>query len=123
MASILIADDDGGVRRLLRTVLEAGGHKVWEASNGKEAAALNRRMKFDLVIIDLVMPEQEGLETIQALTKEHPGLRIIAMSGATGTHPGTMLRVAQALGAKASLPKPFSTYTVLETVQRVLDSA
>jgi len=39
------------------------------------------------------------------------------------THPGTMLRVAQALGAKATLPKPFSTYTVLETVQRVLDSA
>jgi hypothetical protein len=45
------------------------------------------------------------------------------MSGAAGVHLGAMLRIAQALGAKASLPKPFSADTVLETVQRVLDSA
>src|SRR5712692_7036472 len=124
MPSILIADDEAGVRRFLRTVLEGGGHKVWEARNGKEAATLNRRTKFDLVIIDLVMPEQEGLETIQELKKEHPGLRIIAVSGPFhGVYLGTLLRIAKMLGAKATLSKPFSADTVLETVQRVLDSA
>jgi len=120
MPSILIADDDAAVRRFLRTVLEGGGHEVWEASNGKEAEELIRRTKFDLAIIDLVMPEREGLETIQSLTKEHPGLRIIAMSGFPGGHLGAMLQIAQRLGAKASLPKPSSAETVLETVQRVL---
>ena len=124
MASILIADDEAGIRQFLRTVLEGGGHKVWEASNGKEAVALNCRTKFDLAIIDLVMPEQEGIETIQVLRKEDPGLRIIVMSGAfTGAHLSAMLRSAQMLGANASLPKPFSADTVLETVLGVLDSA
>ena len=124
MPSILIADDEAGVRRFLRTVLEGGGHKVWEAGNGKEAAAEIRRRKFDLIIIDLVMPEREGLETIQAFKKENPGLRIIAMSGPFhGAYLAAVLRMAERMGANASLPKPLSTDTVLETVQRVLDSA
>jgi CheY-like chemotaxis protein len=116
MASILIADDDARIRRFLRTVLEGDGHKVWEASNGKEAVALICRTKFDVVITDLAMPEGEGLETIQALKKEHPDLRIIAISGSIPA----VLRIAERLGAKASLSKPFSAETVLETVQRVL---
>jgi CheY-like chemotaxis protein len=124
MPSILIADDETDVRRFLRTVLEGAGHKVWEASNGKEAAALIRRTKFDVVIMDLAMPEGEGLETIQALKKEHPDLRIIAMSGSfPDVYLGTILRMAELLGAKASLPKPCSTDDVLKTVQRVLGTA
>ena len=119
MPSILIADDDAKVRRFLRTVLEGGGHKVWEASNGKEAKALICRTNFDVVIIDLAMPEGEGLETIQALRKEHSDLRIIAISGSIPA----VLRIAERLGAKASLSKPFSAETVLETVQRVLGIA
>jgi CheY-like chemotaxis protein len=119
MPSILVADDDGRVRRFLRTVLEGGGHKVWEASNGKEAKALIFRTKFDVVIIDLAMPEGEGLETIQALRKEHPDLRMIAISGSIPA----VLRIAERLGAIASLSKPFSAETVLETVQRVLGIA
>jgi two-component system chemotaxis response regulator CheY len=124
MPSILIADDEAGVRRFLRTVLEGVGHKVSEAGNGKEAAALIRKTTFDLVIIDLIMPEGEGLETIRSLTKEYPGLRIIAVSGSfRGDYLVTMLRIAKMLGAKATLSKPFSADTVLETVQRLLDSA
>jgi CheY-like chemotaxis protein len=123
MPSILIADDEAGVRQFLRTVLENGGYKVWEASNGRAAATLIREMKFDLVIIDLIMPEQEGLETIQALRKEHPSLKIIAMSGSFGDlYLGAALRIAKFLGANASLPKPLSADTVLETVQKVLHS-
>jgi len=70
------------------------------------------------------MPEQEGLETIQALKKVHPGLKIIAMSGSfPGVHLGTVLRIAERLGANASLPKPSSADTVLETVRKVLGIA
>ena len=121
MPSILIADDEPGVRQFLRTVLEGAGHEVWEATNGNETVALIRRTKFDLVIMELVMPELEGLETIRALTKEQPGLRIIAMSRYfPSVHQGP-LRAAEALGAKASLPKPCSAGMVLETVHKVLD--
>ena len=119
MPSILVADDDGRVRRFLRTVLEGGGYKVWEASNGKEAKALICRTKFDAIIIDLAMPEGEGLETIQALRKEHTDLRMIAISGSIPA----VLRIAERLGAKASLSNPFSAEAILETVQRVLEIA
>jgi CheY-like chemotaxis protein len=122
--SILIVDDEAGVRRFLRIVLEGAGHAVWEAGNGKEAVALVRRTEFDLLILDLVMPEQEGLETIRELKTEYPSLKIIGISGAfVGAYPDTMLRMATLLGASAALSKPFSADTVLETVQRVLNSA
>jgi two-component system chemotaxis response regulator CheY len=123
MPSILVADDEAGVRHFLRTVLEGAGHTVWEASNGKEALALVRGTKIDLVIIDLVMPEQEGFETIRALKATDPGLRIIAMSGDFAESLDTMLRIAQGFGAKAGLEKPMSAATLLEAVQRALDSA
>ena len=124
MPSILIADDEAEVRQFLKTVLQDCGHRVWEASNGEEAAAQIHRRKFDLVIIDLVMPEREGLQMIQALRNEYPALKIIAMSGPFhGVYLDAVLRMAERMGANASLPKPLSTDTVLERVQRVLDLA
>jgi two-component system response regulator (stage 0 sporulation protein F) len=122
MPSILVADDEVDVRQFLRTVLQAAGHRVWEARNGKEAVALVGRTQVDLVLIDLVMPEQEALETIRLLKKAYPELKTIAMSGDFGERLETMLRIAQSFGAKAGLAKPFSAGAVLETVQRVLDA-
>jgi CheY-like chemotaxis protein len=122
--SILIADDDADIRRFLRNVLERAGYAVWEASDGKEAMALAHQMRLDLVILDLIMPEQEGFETIQALKREYPSLKIIAMSGAFSLEQQDgMLRIAQLFGAAAGLSKPFSASTVLKTLRAVLGSA
>ena len=119
LARILVADDEAGVRGFLRAVLEQGGYEVIEAADGKQALRQARAGDVDLVITDLVMPEQEGIETIQALREEMPGIGIIAISGAFG---GQLLKTAQLLGADAALTKPVSAELLLAKVAEVLES-
>ncbi len=116
-ARILIADDEPGVRSYIRAVLERSGHEVIEAAEGKQALHSALCDPVDLVITDLVMPEQEGIETIRALRREAPGIAIIAISGAFG---GQFLKVAQAMGANAVLAKPVSANQLMKTVNEVL---
>jgi CheY-like chemotaxis protein len=116
-ASILVVDDEETVRRCLRAVLEEAGYSVTEAADGREAIEELQRAKPDLVITDLVMPEQEGIETIQALRQAHPSIGIIAISGAG---EGRYLPMARLLGADATLPKPASPEQVLAEVERIL---
>jgi len=116
-ARILVADDETTVRGFLREVLTEDGYEVVEAADGKEAIDQARAGVVDLVITDLVMPEQEGLETIQALRKDVPGARIIAISGA---FRGQFLKAAQLLGANAVLSKPINPELLLATVAEVL---
>ena len=120
-ARILVADDEAGVRGFLRLVLESGGYQVMEASNGKMALEEARAGHVDLMITDLVMPEQEGIETIQILRKDPAmaDIGIIAISGALG---GQFLEVAQMLGAQAVLSKPVSAELLLAKVAEVLKS-
>ena len=107
------------MRGLLRTVLEQGGYEVIEAENGKQALRRARAGGVDLVITDIIMPEQEGIETIQALRKEIPGIGIIAISG---RFEGPYLKMAEVLGADAALAKPISAERLLAKVAEVLKS-
>ena len=116
-ASILVADDDADMRGWLRDALETDGYDVVEAANGKMAVELLRRERVDLVITDLAMPEQEGIETIRLLKEEYPKLKIIAISGAFG---GTFLEIAKLLGAGAALLKPIQLDNLLHTVHQLL---
>ena len=84
MASILVIDDDEALRLLLREMLQADGHAVREAANGREGLALYRAQPADLVITDILMPEQDGMEVILELTREFLDARVIAMTGASG---------------------------------------
>jgi CheY-like chemotaxis protein len=88
MARILIIEDDDHCRELLRLMLEPAGHAVVDACNGREGLARYRAAPTDVVVLDLFMPEQEGLETIQALRREYPTVKIIAISG--GDRTGTL---------------------------------
>src|SRR5438093_1681856 len=112
--SILIVDDYDLIRTYLRRILQAAGYQVFEASNGREAMKRLREKAADLLITDLIMPEQEGLETIQFLRSERPDLKIIAMSGAQ------YLAVAEKPGADLTLPKPLRAEKVLEAVRKLL---
>jgi PAS domain S-box-containing protein len=118
-ARIVVADDEAGARSFLRKVLEDGGYEVMEAPNGKLAVKEALAGRVDLVITDLVMPEQEGIETIRILRREVPGVGIIAISGALG---GQFLEVARKLGAQAVLSKPVSGELLLAKVAEVLKS-
>ena len=72
----------------------------------------------DLVVIDLVMPGQEGIETIRALRRKVPHIGIIAISGAFG---GQFLKLAGMLGADTVVHKPVTAETLLAKVAGVLD--
>ena len=118
MKRILVIDDDPDTRALLEQMLTSAGYDVLLATDGREGVARYRADPADLVITDLYMPNQEGLETIVQLRKHFPDAKVIAMSGrTTGT---TMLSVAQRLGAVAALEKPFIASDLLAAVQRAL---
>jgi len=115
--SILVVDDEKEIRELLRSILEEDGYEVFTAENGKRAIAVLKESPVNLIMTDLAMPVQEGLETITYLRKVHPSLPVIAMSG---TFRGTMLNTAAHLGASALLEKPVKVDEVLRLVHQLL---
>src|SRR5438105_5427148 len=114
MASVLIIEDDAQLRRLLREGLEQVGYEVREAADGALGVKSYRRRAAHLVLCDLIMPEREGLETIEELRTLAPEVPIVAMSGGTFNGKADFLRVAAKLGATATLPKPFSIQELVE---------
>lgn len=116
--TVLVVDDEAGIRSLVRGILQSAGYEVLNAENGKLAMREAGGRGVDLVITDVVMPEQEGIKTIQLLRKQRPNLKIIAMSGAAAG--GLYLDMAKKLGAHATLAKPITPDELLATVRRIL---
>ena len=120
MARIMIVDDEKTIRELLRRLLESKGFEVSDAENGKKALELFRRNPVDLVITDILMPVQDGFQTINDLRIEFPDVKIIAMSGG-GAHDSTAyLEKAQGYGANRTFAKPFGMLDMLNAVQELL---
>ena len=115
--SILIVDDDPQIRRLCRTALEETGYVVREAGNGKEALAAIEGKSFDLIVLDLSMPDMDGFEFLKVVRGDSPKLKIIVISGFLG---GKMLKAARLFGGTATLAKPFSPDALISTVGKVL---
>jgi len=119
MASILIVDDDPEVLRALARILTTQGHDVTEAADGVQAVTRATDSPPDLAIVDMYMPGQDGLQTIQQLRRNQPGLPIVAMSGGGTEVNVDVLEVATVLGAAVTLRKPFE----LEEVREAVDAA
>jgi PAS domain S-box-containing protein len=119
-STVLVIDDDSAVRGFLRQILGGAGYVVVEAGDGKSGMSKIGPQAVDLVITDLVMPEQEGLETLQRLRIERPNLPVIAISGAFG---GSYLKTARRFGATATLAKPIDPEALLRTVREALASS
>jgi CheY-like chemotaxis protein len=120
MARILIVDDEPDILIILERMLRKMNHETVPAGNGKEAVRLLEASSFDLVITDLIMPESEGIETIGAIRKRWPGMKIIAMSGGGRQSPVPYLAVAASLGADATLAKPFDRADLSDALRHVL---
>ena len=118
MATILLVDDDPLVRRTLTVALERAGHQVVAAENGLEGARRAREGGIALAIVDIHMPEMDGLELLAQLRASAPELPVIMMSGGDQTRDMALLKDARLLGAAATLAKPFSLdelYTLIAT--------
>ena len=121
MARILVVDDELQMRQMLRQALERHGHTVDEAADGREALQRFAQQQPDLVITDLVMPEKEGIETIQALRQKCPPLPIIAISGGGRVGPENYLSMAGQMGANRTFAKPFSLEEILTAVRELTE--
>jgi DNA-binding response OmpR family regulator len=115
MATILVMDDEAPIRALLSTALESAGHNVVEASNGREGITMYRQRPADLVIVDILMPDLNGLDTIMELTREFLHVKVIAISGVVDDR--CMLDMAKLLGARKIFRKPFGIEEMLSAVR------
>ena len=120
MAIVLIADDDPIVRLTVGEFLGAVGHSVLEAADGQEALDTIATVQIDLLIVDMLMPNMDGLETILALRKSGSTLPIIAISSGGRMDRSTLLRPAAVFGANATLPKPLLRDSLVSTVEATL---
>ncbi|PIE59478.1 MAG: response regulator [Desulfobulbus propionicus] len=118
---VLVIDDDGQMRALLRQMIERVGGEVLEAVDGREGMNMARQHPVDLVITDLIMPEQEGLETIHLLKQENPALKIIAISGGGRIGPEAYLPAAKELGADCVFSKPFEIKEVTDKIRELFN--
>ncbi len=120
MAKILIIDDDDLIRGMVATVLRKRGYEVFKASNGNDGIAMVRSNLPDLVITDILMPDKEGIETIFELQNEFPGIKVIAMSGGGATKNMSFLTMAEKIGAKVALKKPFKPQELFDAIETTL---
>jgi CheY-like chemotaxis protein len=115
--SILVVDDDPQIRKLFSQVLNKAGYSVYYACDGAEAKSFIQRIQFDLMILDLNMPEMDGFEVLKFARSESPRLKTIVVSGFM---QGTMLKAAKLFGAAATLDKPVQISLLLSTVRDVM---
>jgi DNA-binding NtrC family response regulator len=120
MSKILVIEDDTSFRNVLVQMLERAGFDVKQAENGTLAVKICEGFQPDLVLTDIIMPDKEGLETIEELLVICPELKIIAMSGGGRFGPNSYLPLAEKLGAKRTLQKPFMREELLSAIEEVL---
>lgn len=125
MATILIIDDDEGMRALMRELLERDGHQVADTPDGDRGLARFAAEPADLVVVDLFMPGKSGWETIRELQQLAPGLPFVLVSAGgalevlrKGT-PGTLVSL-QGRVPYRYLRKPFSSRQFVAAVNELL---
>lgn len=133
MARILIVDDEPLVRDALKRVLEEDGWSVDIVADAKSALDRLAAQPYTLAIVDIIMPDMDGVELIRTLRQGFPALRVVAISGGgnfelSGYSPEAMttrtyLAAARSVGADAVLAKPFDMEELLGTIRPLLAPA
>jgi len=116
---ILVIDDDETIRELFRQWLEREGFEVYEADNGLKGVEVQRKIRADVLICDLIMPVQEGIETITQFREEFPDTAIIAISGGGKIGSESYLTVAEHLGAWKVFNKPVDMTVLIKTIRQL----
>lgn len=117
--TVLVVDDEPGVRRVIAELLREAGYEVLTAASGREALQIyaGQAQRIRLALVDLLMPELGGHSLIQSLVRYNPGIKVLVVSAASPEGP---LEDALQAGAYAFLAKPFDPQQLLRTVQEIL---
>jgi DNA-binding response OmpR family regulator len=108
IAKVLVVDDDDAVRELIKALLEQSGYEVRDAADGEIALTLLKAEPADIVLLDILMPRKEGLETLIELKQHFPKMTVFAMSASGARKGHDFLTIASKFGADGVLQKPFS---------------
>src|SRR3954447_18674856 len=119
---ILVIDDNSDIRDTLRWLREGEGYTVSAAANGSEGLRLQRNEPADIVLTDIFMPEQDGIETLWKFREEFPNVPIIVMSGGGAARGTDYLAVARELGAEKALRKPLDPQELIDVVGQITRS-
>lgn len=123
-AKIMIVDDDPVLRMVAGEILRQNGYETHEAEDGDVALGRLAEESFDLVVVDMLMPNKEGIETIREIKARWPETRLVAISGGgKGLKTGYLLSVAKTFGADAVYEKPLRASGFLDIVGEALSSA
>ena len=123
MPRVLVADDDEMVTSLFSQSFKNHGYEVVTVGTSEDAIAQFREAPFDLVITDIFMPEEGGLEVIRKLAKEDPRPGIIAVSGFDIREGVDILELARNYGADLTLEKPVSMAELLDAAAKLLEAS
>ena len=123
MAKILLIDDMKGVRRTVSAVLKRAGHTVTEADDGGAGLQLLKSDRFDLVITDMLMPKQDGMEVLLFLEQQPNRPRVLAISGGGSQVSADDAFLLARSKADATLAKPFDNAELLAAVDKLLKVA
>lgn len=116
---VLVVDDRPDIVGFICAQLESAGYVAEGAGNGRQALERQREQAADVVLVDVFMPEMDGMETIDRLKQQYPQTRIVAMSSGAGRMQD-YLKIAREIGADATLNKPFGRDELLRIVRALL---
>ncbi|MBI9076471.1 MAG: response regulator [Desulfatibacillum sp.] len=121
MHNILIIDDEKEICTVFQMTLERAGYSVRSALDGDEGIRLFKENPAELLIVDIIMPEKDGIETIVEIRRAFPGVKIVAVSGGGRISSDEYLKMAKTLGANITLEKPVTRDVLLKAVKDLLE--
>jgi two-component system, chemotaxis family, chemotaxis protein CheY len=119
MTKILVIDDEQGIRNLLDTLLRRKGYDVVLAESGRQGLELFRRERPDVIVLDLKMPEMDGLTVLRQIKNLDPGKPVIILTGAGTAEAEQQVR---ALGVTEYVEKEFSLHLLGDSLKRLLNN-
>ncbi|PCJ48159.1 MAG: response regulator [Gammaproteobacteria bacterium] len=118
---ILLIEDDPSFHAFVKDALEKKAYTVNSAYDGVQATQILNKTEPNLILVDLLLPEKDGIRFITETKQSHPSIPIIAMSGGVSQYSPSFLKAARSLGASHILEKPFVSKQLLELVDKCIN--
>ena len=114
---IMVVDDEEALRTVLSSELEGEGYQVASAADGQEAINILQKQEFDLILLDIKMPNVDGFEVLKFVKDRHPKTKVVMLTGFADLKNAIE---SKKLGAEDFVSKPYDLVDLLTTVERVL---